>query len=168
MKRKFKTKDGILTADIQSRQGELKVVLDGVDCSYQIDTIQPFTFAVTQNGILTIGYAVREKNRYYVQIGSSSLVLDEINEEDEVTSAGNDGTNPTATAPMPGAVTKLLVSEGVVVRRNQTLVIVEAMKMENEVKSPIDGIVDKILVTAGRQVGAGEELVKLVAKPSEG
>jgi biotin carboxyl carrier protein len=64
-------------------------------------------------------------------------------------------------APMPGKVTKVAVSEGEMVRKNQTLVIVEAMKMENEIKTSIDGVVAKIHVAAGDLVDAERPLVEI-------
>ena len=67
-------------------------------------------------------------------------------------------------APMPGKVTKLAVCEGEEVRRNQTLVIVEAMKMENEIKTSIDGVVAKIHVAAGDLVDAEKILVEIEPK----
>jgi len=67
-------------------------------------------------------------------------------------------------APMPGKVIKVLVGEGETVRKNQTLVIVEAMKMENEIKSSIEGSVKKIHVSAGELVDPERLLLELEAK----
>ena len=61
--------------------------------------------------------------------------------------------------PMPGKVIAVLVSEGDVVEKGQGLVIVEAMKMENEVHSPIAGTVGEIKVKAGDTVEGGAALV---------
>ena len=61
--------------------------------------------------------------------------------------------------PMPGKVTAVLVSEGDAVEKGQGLVIVEAMKMENEVCSPITGEVKEIKVKAGDAVEGGAVLV---------
>jgi len=69
-------------------------------------------------------------------------------------------------APMPGKVIKLNVAEGDEVRKNQTLVIVEAMKMENEIKSGIEGIVKKIHVSAGDLVDSEKPLIELEPKRS--
>ncbi len=49
-------------------------------------------------------------------------------------------------SPMPGRVLKLLVSEGMSISNGQGLVILEAMKMENELKSDVDGVIDRIHV----------------------
>jgi len=61
--------------------------------------------------------------------------------------------------PMPGKVIAVLVSEGDVVEKGQGLVIVEAMKMENEVRSPIAATVKEIKVKAGDTVEGGAVLV---------
>jgi len=59
-------------------------------------------------------------------------------------------------APMPGLVVKLEVSVGDRVQRGQGVVIVEAMKMENEIAAPTGGVVRLIKVSAGRAVEKGE------------
>jgi biotin carboxyl carrier protein len=60
--------------------------------------------------------------------------------------------------PMPGKVIAVLVSEGDRVERGQGLVIVEAMKMENEVRCPIDGEVKEVRVKTGDALEAGAVL----------
>ena len=49
-------------------------------------------------------------------------------------------------APMPGLVLDILVNEGDEVTEGQELIVLEAMKMENAIKSPQDGIIDKIQI----------------------
>jgi biotin carboxyl carrier protein len=61
--------------------------------------------------------------------------------------------------PMPGKVIAVLVAEGDAVERGQGLVIVEAMKMENEVRSPIAGVVKEIRVKPGDTVEGGAVLL---------
>jgi biotin carboxyl carrier protein len=63
--------------------------------------------------------------------------------------------------PMPGAVARVLVKPGDVVRAGQVLVVVEAMKMENEFKSPRDGTVADVPAATLRAVEAGTVLVRL-------
>jgi biotin carboxyl carrier protein len=62
------------------------------------------------------------------------------------------------TAPMPGKVVRLLVSEGDVVEAGQGLLVVEAMKMQNEVRSPKSGKVEKLLAKRNQAVNAGDVL----------
>ena len=58
-------------------------------------------------------------------------------------------------APMPGKVVKLLVKPGDQVTSRQGVIVVEAMKMENELRAGRDGVVREVLVTEGTSVDAG-------------
>ncbi|MBE7481207.1 MAG: acetyl-CoA carboxylase biotin carboxyl carrier protein subunit [Polyangiaceae bacterium] len=71
-------------------------------------------------------------------------------------SAGHDGT---VTSPMPGKVIKVLVAEGDEVADGAPVVVVEAMKMENELGSPRAGVVQKVHVQPGDAVEGGARLV---------
>jgi biotin carboxyl carrier protein len=62
------------------------------------------------------------------------------------------------TAPMPGKVLRILVSPGAEVEAGAGVLVVEAMKMQNEVKSPKKGTIQKILVAEGAAVNAGDVL----------
>ncbi len=64
-------------------------------------------------------------------------------------------------APMPGTVLSLKVAAGQAVRRGDVLLILEAMKMENEISSPADGTVAAIRVQAGSTVNTGDPMVDL-------
>jgi biotin carboxyl carrier protein len=59
---------------------------------------------------------------------------------------------------MPGRVVRLLVAEGSSVEAGQGLVVVEAMKMQNEIKSPKRGVVKKMSASAGASVNQGDVL----------
>ena len=63
------------------------------------------------------------------------------------------------TSPMPGKVVKLLVGEGEEVRTDQGVIVVEAMKMENELKSAVTGKVKEIFVKEGEVVESGAKLL---------
>jgi biotin carboxyl carrier protein len=64
-------------------------------------------------------------------------------------------------APMPGRVVRILVGVGQAVEPGQPIVIVEAMKMENEMHAPASGIIKAIHVQQGAAVDAGQLLVEL-------
>jgi biotin carboxyl carrier protein len=61
-------------------------------------------------------------------------------------------------APMPGKVVRLLVKAGDTVEAGQGLLVIEAMKMQNEIRSPKSGTVERLLVKEGQPVNAGEIL----------
>ncbi len=63
--------------------------------------------------------------------------------------------------PMPGKILRILVKEGEQVKTGQGLLILEAMKMENEIPAPKDGVVKKILVKEGDTVNTGDPLIEI-------
>jgi biotin carboxyl carrier protein len=65
-------------------------------------------------------------------------------------------------APMPGKVVRLLVQAGDTVEAGQGLLVVEAMKMQNEIRSPKRGTVERLLAKEGQPVNAGEVLCIVV------
>ena len=62
-------------------------------------------------------------------------------------------------SPMPGNIWKIEVTEGQMVKAGDTLLILEAMKMENEILAPRDGKVVSIATTTGASVNTGDKLV---------
>lgn len=67
----------------------------------------------------------------------------------------------TVAAPMPGNILRVDVNQGDVVKAGQILVILEAMKMENEIVAPKDGTVVQIVTSKGSVVDTGDPLVIL-------
>ena len=64
-------------------------------------------------------------------------------------------------SPMPGNILKINVAQGQSVKEGDTLIVLEAMKMENDVVAPRDGTVAQIVVTKGAVVETGSPLVIL-------
>lgn len=80
-----------------------------------------------------------------------------------VPAASGDGTP--VLPPMPGRVVELRVAVGDAVAKGQVLLVLEAMKMRNEVVAPVSGTVSAVRVTVGANVRAGEPMVLLGPKP---
>ena len=71
--------------------------------------------------------------------------------------AAADGTP--VTAPLPGNVLSIKVTQGAAVKEGDVLLLIEAMKMENEVAAPCDGTVKQIVVSQGQMVATGDTLI---------
>ena len=71
-------------------------------------------------------------------------------------------TGEVVTAPMPGTVTKILVKDGDAVTENQPLMILEAMKMENEIVAPKAGTIGQVFATLNQNVNSGDNLISII------
>jgi biotin carboxyl carrier protein len=80
-----------------------------------------------------------------------------------LTATGPHSSTATVHAPMPGLVISLPVEPGATVTTGQTVVVLEAMKMENDLSSPISGTIQEIRVTQGQTVDQGEALIIISA-----
>ena len=68
------------------------------------------------------------------------------------------GNGTTMEAPMPGKVLKVLVKAGEQVKENQPIIVLEAMKMENEIVAPKDGVVSAVYVNEGAAIDVGQPI----------
>jgi biotin carboxyl carrier protein len=140
------------------------------DQSFEADIrlISPNVFSLLLGGRSYLVYIARDKDKKYISLSGEMFVVQKPGEEIKRFDRAEDRARkekPVVTAPMPGKVIKVCVAENEAVRKNQTLAIVEAMKMENELKSPIEGVVKKIFVRAGDLVDSEKPLLELKAQP---
>jgi len=128
------------------REGVVSILLDGRSHTVQV--------ARSDGGVI-----VDIEGQHFV-IGTGSR------DEDSAVAAGaGGGDGGIIKAPMPGNVVKVMVGEGDEVTVGTSIVVVEAMKMEHEVRSGVDGIVTKVNVSAGDSVGTSEVMVEI--EPAE-
>ncbi|MBQ9197679.1 MAG: biotin/lipoyl-binding protein, partial [Clostridia bacterium] len=71
------------------------------------------------------------------------------------------GGRPGRQRPMPGTILSVNVKPGQAVKKGEILVMLEAMKMENEIMAPVDGTVGAVNVTKGQSVQSGDLLVTI-------
>ena len=67
-------------------------------------------------------------------------------------------------APMPGGIIALHVAAGDAVKAGQPIIVLESMKMHNEIASPLDGVVERVSCKVGDQVSFGQVLAEIAAK----
>jgi biotin carboxyl carrier protein len=105
----------------------------------------------------------REGTTHEITLGGGMVSVDMIDPTAAKRRRGDDemGTSGIVKALMPGRVVRVLVGKGDTVRKGAGLLILEAMKMENEIQAPADGTVDELFVTSGQTVEAGAELVHI-------
>ena len=114
-----------------------------------------------------IVYLAEDKDKFYLLINGEEFIIEKKREEvlqSEIADESSAQIDNVVTAPMPGKIIKINVSEGEKVKKNQVLAIVEAMKMENELRSPMNGEVKKILVKLNELVEAFQPVIELDIK----
>ena len=140
------------------------VTVDGR--SWRVDAAHVDTGAmslVVEPGALSydIGFATdAATNLLYVRVGTTQVPVSLNGRRRVHDDAGHAGAGPQRiVAPMPGKIVRVGVKPGDAVRARQTVVVIEAMKMENELKTGRDGTVAELHAQEGASVEAGALLV---------
>jgi biotin carboxyl carrier protein len=108
----------------------------------------------------------REGTTRQITIGASRLDIEIVNPLALRRKSDDDhlGASGIIKAPMPGRIARVLVEKGASVQRGVGLLVLEAMKMENEIQAPADGVIDEIFVKAGDTVESGANLLHLSSR----
>jgi biotin carboxyl carrier protein len=139
-----------------------RVTLDGKQVAVDAAEIAPNTLSILLDGqSFEINVTPSTDGKLKLLAGTQEFIAEVI---DPRTWSGRRHGNVEAqgrqqvVAPMPGKVVRLLVQAGDHVEAGQGLLVVEAMKMQNEIRSPKSGTVERILAKEGQPVNAGEIL----------
>ena len=131
--------------DVDARltaQGIYSLIVEGV--SHVADVDDRAGECVVEVGGETYSIQVEEHTRYIIRTRGG---------------AGGGAGAQTVKAPLPGKITHVGVRAGDAVTAGQSLLVIEAMKMENELKAAVAGTVREVRVAAGQAVNAGDVLV---------
>jgi len=143
---------------------ELVATVDGR--SYALEALPVGRDAVhlTHGTRSRFAHVARENGNIHVQIRDANLIPAVHSEREwhfrSLGGAGGAAAGAGALdAPMPGKILEVRVAEGDAVEAGQPLVVLEAMKMENELRAAIDGVIERVSVKAGDAVEKGATLV---------
>ncbi len=136
-----------------------------------------FKFTINGN-VYEVGVEAAENGKSNVTVNGKSYVVEVEQDVMQATtvrrplatpSAAQKGTSGVMKSPLPGKVLKVVVAEGQVVKRGDTLMVIESMKMENNIAAQNDGVVRKIMVSADQNILQGDALLEFesVAKEPE-
>ena len=132
--------------------------LDGRPVNIDVQVISPGVLSVLQDGK---SYTVRQGVNGAIVVGEHSYEVSIADPRSwrsrQLTASGTAGPQR-LTASMPGKVVRVLVKAGDSVEAGQGLLVVEAMKMQNEIRSPKSGTVERVPAIEGQAVNAGEVL----------
>jgi biotin carboxyl carrier protein len=146
--------------DLNRDGGRWACRLNGQDVEIDAVLVRPNVLSLRIGNMVYEIKAERTTNDSHLWVGSTCFNA-EIRDPRSLRGrarAGDDHGARKITAPMPGKVVRLLVGEGTEVEAGAGIAVVEAMKMQNEIKSPKKGTIQKILVSEGEAVNAGDVL----------
>ncbi len=152
----------VVVGYLRQRDGSFRCSLDGVAANASLLTATPSAIDLEVDGCRrTFRVTPGQAGVVFVQDAHGEVRLEELPRFPEPAAA--QVTVGGYTAPMPGRVLDIRVKVGDVVTRDQTLVTMEAMKMEHQLTASADGVVAEIRVSPGQQVDAGQLLVMIKA-----
>ena len=151
------------TVDVEQAEGIYRVVVDGVARMVDAATFSLICLAdgraSQEVGLSPTGLPGEIAVHMPTGVATARVLTGAASRFGRGTGAAQAAGTQQVLAPMPGKVVKILVKAGDEVKARQGLVVIEAMKMENELRSPKDGRVSDVLVTEGASVEAGRPLV---------
>jgi biotin carboxyl carrier protein len=155
--------DRVEIVDVTREEGRYRVVVD--DRTWEVDarlTAQGI-FSLLIDGVSHVADVVDRDGACVVDVGGETYVV-HVEEETRYVIRTRGGVAAghgaqTLVAPLPGRVTHVAVAPGDAVERGDTLLVIEAMKMENELRAGAAGQVAEVRVQPGQAVNAGDVLV---------
>jgi geranyl-CoA carboxylase alpha subunit len=147
---KLKYADQHLLLHVQTNHQQVKVELCDQQSTVDVVEISNDQIIYNVNGVRRKLDYVLDQNQLYLDAGNGNLVIENTTyaapEAAEVVGDGK------IRAPMDGAIVNLLVNVGDTVSKGQTLLVLEAMKIQQQIKSDVDGVVDELIGQIGQQV----------------
>ena len=143
---------------------KVKANISGESLSLDASPVMANCYLISSENRNLRVYAASDDSHVFLHINGHVVKLGKITgDQQKFSREGMEfGARDQITTPMPGKIVKILVAEGEKVVLKQPLVIVESMKMENEIKSPANGTVKSIHFKAGDLVESGQPIIKLI------
>ena len=158
MKLTAQTDSGEFEITIEEVDGNLRAWIDERELDYKVTQPEPGVYLLRQGPRVFEVYVGRDQGASTVQVNGKEVnvsVFDKRKLRGSGSGAGSTDGVVEITTAMPGKVVRLMVSEGDRVGAGDGIVVVEAMKMQNELKSPKEGSVKEILVSEDDSVESG-------------
>ncbi len=149
--------------EVLPEDGAWNIVVDGRAARVDSAELAPGAYSILADGRSREVAVEREGDQFRVRLGGDTLeltVLDEVRARTRRPERAAVARGPVSLkAPMPGLVVELKIAPGQAVKQGQPVIVIEAMKMQNELVAPADGTVEKIHVDARQSVEANQPLI---------
>jgi len=155
--------DGVQTVEVTGEAGRYRLTIGSEIREVDARRTAPGLYSLLIDGASYIVDVTDRKGTYVVGVADETYVI-RVEEEARYAirtkgGASAGGGSQTLTAPLPGKITHVAVKAGDIVALGDTLLVIEAMKMENELRAGAPGTVAEVRVRLGQAVNAGDVLV---------
>jgi len=160
----FEVSNGEHTMKVEASRLEVRphdelfeVEIDGVKRTLSISRISPAHLSIILDGKSYNVEVERFKDKYQVVTRGEVYEFSVIDEREVVTTARDTASGTiVVSAPMPGLVIDLMCEAGQQVEAGQSVLVLEAMKMQNEITAPASGLIKEISLESGASVNSGD------------
>lgn len=159
----------LYTVSFGSRQYQVNIegsqaTVNGEPVKATFQTLNRDGLHLLQRGYQSMEFhlCLQDEETLQVLVSGRRLVAHIANPFQRCSARSQDCHDGTLTAPMPGLVVQVLVEEGQAVEEGQPLLVIESMKMQMQMRSPLAGRVACLPVAAGQQVDKGQVLAQVV------
>ena len=162
MKLKLKKGREYQNIEVKNKGNLYEIINDEKSNSFSIDFISENVLLFKKNNeLMNLTYTIKD-NTVFLYKNGKEYSFDFLDEKAirRLSSMGGltSGAPVIIESPMPGKIVKLLKSVGDEVKEGEAIMIMEAMKMENEMKAPYDGKINKIFINEGDTLESGAKL----------
>jgi biotin carboxyl carrier protein len=148
---------------VEEKEGLWRAAVGDTAFEAEVVPIGPNAFRVVSGGKSFVTYVAENEGKYHVSVGGRQYSIARASgaAKRRSTAGGALKDEEIVAAPMPGVIVKVPVAEGEVVKADAVLVVVESMKMENNIRAQGEARVKRVRVKQGDSVNFGSPLVEL-------
>ncbi len=161
MKLQAKVGDQTHQLDITQDGDRIRARVDGREYDLEALEVEPNVYLMRTDGMVREVFVARADNKYHASINGHDIEIDLIDPR-KLRSFGSGSGEAEGMAEvrtmMPGKVVRFVIKPGDPVEKGDGVIVVEAMKMQNELKAPKAGTLKEFRVSEGDTVGAGDVL----------
>ena len=165
LKQTYAIQDKSATIELAPSAGAFQARLDGKTISVELLRRVGNRLELRLDGQACTAYVTKSGSKLWVTVNAQTFELNLVNGARKNSATGSHSAGQ-LTARMPGLVRALKVAENDSVKKGQTLAVIEAMKMENKLTAPFDGVIKKVLIKLGQTVEKDQVLLELAAPES--
>ncbi len=157
---KLQISSNLVEYEISSKENQFTITLNSEKNSYSVFVCgdEYLLFNAEKNKFQALD-VYKDKNKVFLWVEDEELLIEE--EQEDISAENVELSENIIKSPMPGIIKEIKFKEGDVVKKGNTILVLESMKVLNELKSSVNGVIKKIHVSINDQVGPLELLVEI-------